>query len=81
MKRMEMKRTKPIIACPAMNTNMWNHMITKEHLERLILFGFDIIYPMEKRLMCGDVGMGAMASIENILENMKLILIKNKLIN
>lgn len=61
-----------------MNTSMWNHKITREHLERLVSFGFHITQPIDKRLMCGDVGMGAMASIQEIMQDMELILNNRK---
>ncbi|KAK4575269.1 hypothetical protein LTR86_001121 [Recurvomyces mirabilis] len=58
---------KGIIVAPAMNTAMWHHPITAEHLRRLggdwaVRSGgwFEVLRPMEKELACGDTGSGAM---------------------
>ena len=62
-------KEKPMILAPAMNTEMWIDPITSEQLDRLrgryltLLF----VNPIEKRLACGDVGLGAMAEIETIV--------------
>ena len=60
--------SKPMIVCPAMNTNMWNHLITKKHIELLKQFGNVIVVsPIVKKLACGDIGNGAMASLNDIV--------------
>jgi phosphopantothenoylcysteine decarboxylase len=61
--------SKPIIVCPAMNTAMWDNPLTAAHLEKLRSLGYTIIPPQEKTLVCGDVGMGAMASTDNIVSD------------
>jgi phosphopantothenoylcysteine decarboxylase len=62
----QVKLAKPIIVAPAMNTMMWEHPITEEQLDRLRSWGYTIANPIEKLLMCGDQGRGAMAHIETI---------------
>lgn len=57
---------KPFIVAPAMNTAMWEHPLTAEHLAKVSTFGVDVVQPVEKTLACGDVGMGAMASPADI---------------
>ena len=60
---------KPLVVAPSMNTHMWEHSATSEHLSTLERWHGDklhIIDPVEKTLACGDVGMGAMASIDQI---------------
>lgn len=47
---------KNIFLAPAMNTAMWQHLITAEQIERLRKFGYNIILPIEKKLACGDLG-------------------------
>lgn len=59
--------SKPAIVCPAMNTAMWQHPTTSRHLELVASFGYAIVAPTEKTLMCGDVGVGAMADVESIV--------------
>ncbi|GAB5588288.1 hypothetical protein Unana1_03188 [Umbelopsis nana] len=60
---------RPVLACPAMNTNMWMHPFTAKHLETLeTLLSYKIISPISKLLACGDLGVGAMAEVETIVE-------------
>ena len=62
-------KQKPIIICPAMNTCMYNHPITKNQLTQLTnQFGFSLVDSIEKILICGDSGIGAMANIETIVD-------------
>ncbi len=60
--------SKPIIVAPAMNTFMWEHPATKEHLTKLRRWypRLVIVQPVIKTLACGDHGMGAMAPLEKI---------------
>lgn len=60
--------SKPIFVAPAMNTLMWEHPITAEHLKNLNKFGYEVIPPVEKVLACGDCGVGAMADIDTIVK-------------
>jgi len=61
-------KTKPLLFCPAMNTVMWNHPITKRNLDILKSFGYCEINPISKHLACGEDGMGAMADIKDIAQ-------------
>lgn len=58
---------KPLFFCPAMNTRMWDHPITKNHIETLKSWGHFEIKCISKKLMCGDTGLGAMETPENII--------------
>ncbi|TPX40454.1 hypothetical protein SeMB42_g05532 [Synchytrium endobioticum] len=59
--------SRPVIVCPAMNTFMWNHHFTAKHLRILTdELGYRVIPPTSKTLACGDTGIGAMASVEDI---------------
>ncbi|CAK5116835.1 unnamed protein product [Meloidogyne enterolobii] len=52
---------------PAMNTAMWENPLTYQHLKTLKeLLLYREIPPIEKELMCGDKGYGAMASPQMI---------------
>ena len=65
---------KPCLFAPAMNTCMWNHPITQPQVDVLKSWGFIEIPCIEKVLMCKDVGKGAMAEPETIVEEvMKLL--------
>lgn len=61
---------KPFVIAPAGNTKMWEHPITEEHLTKVENWGIKIVTPVEKRLFCGDMGVGALADIENIFKNL-----------
>lgn len=61
--------SKPVIICPAMNTCMYKHPLTKVQLNLLVEhFGFNLIDSIEKVLMCGDSGIGAMAKTDDIIQ-------------
>lgn len=62
---------KQFIIAPSMNTRMWDHPITKEHLEKVKSWGIQVVDPIEKKLFCGDTGIGAMANIEDIVKKIK----------
>jgi phosphopantothenoylcysteine decarboxylase len=47
------KLSNPLVVCPAMNSLMWDHPITIEQLDKLSGWGFTIVEPVEKVLMCG----------------------------
>lgn len=61
-------RDKPILLAPAMNTGMWENPAVQENIQKLIRFGFEIIPPKEALLACGDIGQGALANVEQIIE-------------
>jgi phosphopantothenoylcysteine decarboxylase len=62
---------KPFIVCPAMNTLMYEHPVTSEHLNKIKTWGISVIPPIEKTLFCGETGIGAMAPINKIIEVFK----------
>lgn len=65
-------KTRNIILAPAMNTEMWYNKITQDHINTLSYYNkFDIIDPIEKKLYCGDIGIGAMAHIDDIVNSIK----------
>lgn len=61
-------RSRPIILAPAMNTVMWEHPATQEHLDKVHSWfpNTTVVMPVEKKLACNEVGLGAMAMIEDI---------------
>ena len=64
----DLKGRKPLIFCPAMNTKMWEHPLTSSQIENLVRFGYHYVPPVEKTLMCGDTGIGAMAIVDTIVQ-------------
>lgn len=58
----------PNLLCPAMNTQMWDHPIVRRNLKWLEETGrYTIVAPTEKRLACGDVGVGGLAEVDDIV--------------
>jgi len=67
-------RNKPIILCPAMNTAMYENMITQSNIEKLKGFGYQFVEPRESMLGCGDLGKGALADVGVIVSAIKTAL-------
>jgi hypothetical protein len=57
---------KPCVLCPAMNTAMWTHPSTKESIDRMESWGWEVLGPVEKLLACNEKGNGAMISVQEI---------------
>ncbi|KAK8802139.1 hypothetical protein WA158_006533 [Blastocystis sp. Blastoise] len=57
-----------LIICPAMNTYMYDHPITKSQLNILHSWGIQCIEPICKVLACGDQGKGALATVDTIVK-------------
>uniref|UniRef100_A0A8R1HWK3 Flavoprotein domain-containing protein n=1 Tax=Caenorhabditis japonica TaxID=281687 RepID=A0A8R1HWK3_CAEJA len=58
---------KPCYFAPAMNTHMWENPLTLQHRNVLkSQLKFKEICPIQKELICGDTGQGAMASVGTI---------------
>jgi phosphopantothenoylcysteine decarboxylase/phosphopantothenate--cysteine ligase len=51
----------PVVLCPAMHTEMWEHPAVQDNLARLASRGVIIVPPEEGRLAGGDVGAGRLA--------------------
>ncbi|CAH8565739.1 unnamed protein product [Heterobilharzia americana] len=67
---------KPVYFAPAMNTSMWQHPFTYEHIERLTeKLHWKCIHPIQKKLFCGEIGVGAMAEVEDIVNCLKSALL------
>ncbi|ELP85084.1 coenzyme A biosynthesis bifunctional protein coaBC, putative [Entamoeba invadens IP1] len=57
----------PKFVCPAMNSTMYLNPITQRNIQTLKSFGTKIIDPSSGRLACGDVGVGKLADITQII--------------
>mmetsp|Transcript_9316 Transcript_9316/g.23071 ORF Transcript_9316/g.23071 Transcript_9316/m.23071 type:complete len:235 (-) Transcript_9316:404-1108(-) len=58
----------PLVVAPAMNTLMWSSPLTGMHLTALQRLGAVVVAPVSKKLACGDMGVGAMASPQAIAQ-------------
>lgn len=50
---------------------MWDHPITKTHLDTLSSWGWSVISPVSKLLACKDSGNGALADVTTIVDVVK----------
>ena len=57
----------PVVVCPAMHTEMWEHPAVVENLDALRRRGVHVVAPESGRLAGGDVGTGRMAEPETIV--------------
>ena len=57
-----------MLVAPAMNTFMWHQRVTAQHLQTLRDRGVRVVPPVSKLLACGDTGVGAMASVADIVQ-------------
>ncbi len=57
----------PVIVCPAMHTEMWEHPAVQHNLTVLAARGVVVVEPDEGRLAGGDIGKGRLASLERIV--------------
>jgi phosphopantothenoylcysteine decarboxylase/phosphopantothenate--cysteine ligase len=64
----------PVVVCPAMHTEMWEHPATQENLATLRRRGVHVVEPATGRLAGGDIGAGRLpepgtivAAVERVL--------------
>jgi phosphopantothenoylcysteine decarboxylase len=70
-------RAKPIVLAPAMNTLMWEHPVTARQLAQIgedMRTALHIVCPISKKLACEEVGVGAMAEHEAIMQRLAVVL-------
>jgi phosphopantothenoylcysteine decarboxylase/phosphopantothenoylcysteine decarboxylase/phosphopantothenate--cysteine ligase len=67
-------RNKPVLICPAMNTAMYENPITQDNLAKLAKYGYLFVEPKESRLACGDLGKGALADVDVIVDRVTELL-------
>jgi phosphopantothenoylcysteine decarboxylase/phosphopantothenate--cysteine ligase len=58
----------PVLAAPAMHTEMWEHAAVRRNVERVAGDGVAIVWPEEGDLASGDVGVGRLADPSVIVE-------------
>lgn len=58
----------PVIICPAMNSNMWQHPAVKKNLAAVRSLGYEIIPPVAGRLACGYQGLGRLEELNKIID-------------
>lgn len=66
-----LEQEKPVILAPAMNSEMWHNPLVQRNLALLRDVGADhfrVVEPVEKRLACGEHGIGGLADVELIAD-------------
>jgi phosphopantothenoylcysteine decarboxylase / phosphopantothenate---cysteine ligase len=58
----------PVLVCPAMHTEMWEHPAVQENLATLHRRGVHVVEPEKGRLAGGDVGAGRLAAPDVIVD-------------
>jgi phosphopantothenoylcysteine decarboxylase/phosphopantothenate--cysteine ligase len=64
----------PVVICPAMHTEMWEHPAVQENLATLRRRGVHVVEPEAGRLAGGDVGAGRLAAPERIVAAVERVL-------
>ena len=78
---------KSLLLAPAMNTAMWQHPLTIHQLDTIRGFwnvqrdsgrnGIQIVEPQEKKLACAEIGNGALASVDVIIDTVQKTRLKD----
>ncbi|TWT16702.1 phosphopantothenoylcysteine decarboxylase [Streptococcus sp. sy010] len=61
----------PKLIAPAMNTKMYCHPLTQKNLKILQEIGYKEITPRDSLLACGEIGQGALADLDIILQKVE----------
>lgn len=64
----------PVLVCPAMHTEMWEHPAVQDNLDVLRARGVHVLEPAEGRLAGGDVGAGRLAEPADVVERAEQLL-------
>jgi len=64
----------PVVVCPAMHTEMWEHPAVQQNLATLVGRGVTVVAPGEGRLAGGDAGLGRLAEPADIVAAVSAVL-------
>ncbi|HTH07417.1 MAG TPA: bifunctional phosphopantothenoylcysteine decarboxylase/phosphopantothenate--cysteine ligase CoaBC, partial [Ilumatobacteraceae bacterium] len=64
----------PVVICPAMHTEMWEHPAVQANIATLRSRGVHVVEPESGRLAGGDVGTGRLASPQSIVNTVEDVL-------
>ncbi len=64
----------PVVLCPAMHTEMWEHPAVRDNIATLRSWGVHVVDPEEGRLAGGDVGAGRLAAPDRIVHAVEVVL-------
>ena len=60
-----------VLIAPAMNSNMYENKITQENIKKLKSLGYRFVAPRTGLLACGKTGTGCLASVDEIIKEVK----------
>jgi len=64
----------PVLFAPAMNCNMYENHIVENNIKKLKEYGYGFIQPVRGRLACGDTGIGKLADVDIIIDEVVKLL-------
>jgi phosphopantothenoylcysteine decarboxylase/phosphopantothenate--cysteine ligase len=64
----------PVFLVPAMNEGMYRNPIVQENCRKLKSLGYRFIGPVEGELACGTVGMGHLAEVNDVVNEVMVFL-------
>jgi phosphopantothenoylcysteine decarboxylase/phosphopantothenate--cysteine ligase len=64
----------PVLVCPAMHTEMWEHPAVQENISTLRRRGVNVLDPESGRLAGGDIGAGRLADPQRIFDEIVQLL-------
>ena len=62
------KASLPLLVAPAMNVEMWQNPATRRNARQLIEDGIQLLGPAAGEQACGEVGLGRMLEVDQLLE-------------
>ena len=72
--------TIPVVVCPAMNTNMFNHPATQKNLQTLKEYGYRIVDPESGKMACDEEGPGRLAEWDDIFFQLESLFLPQDLV-
>ena len=64
----------PVVICPAMNQGMYLNKITQQNIEKLKKLNYIFVGPKKGKLACAKEGLGCLAEVETIIQEVKKII-------
>lgn len=64
----------PVLIAPAMNAEMFANGMVQRNIARLKDAGVHFVSPKKGKLACGDVGLGALAEVQDIVASVQALL-------
>lgn len=66
--------TAPVLIAAAMNEVMYKNKITQRNIQDLKSLGYKFVEPKKGKLACGDIGIGCLAELDTIIQEVKKLI-------